>query len=151
MPVIIDGNNLLHRMPSGEQNRDSVRRRALDTVRHEGMSLTVVFDGPPPVGSPDPEHLGRLTIRYSGASSADDLILRLLPKAGRASEWVVITDDRALRGRVSERGAQVRTLQEWQSRRPRKPRREPREPKLSSREVADWETFFSSREDDAND
>ncbi|MDH3812869.1 MAG: NYN domain-containing protein [Acidobacteriota bacterium] len=151
MPVIIDGNNLLHRMPSGEQNRDSVRRRALDTVRHEGMSLTVVFDGPPPVGSPDPEHLGRLTIRYSGASSADDLILRLLPKAGRASEWVVITDDRALRGRVSEQGAQVRTLQEWQSRRPRKPRREPREPKLSSREVADWETFFSSREDDAND
>ena len=151
MPVIIDGNNLLHRMPSGEQNRDSVRRRALDTVRHEGMSLTVVFDGPPPVGSPDPEHLGRLTIRYSGASSADDLILRLLPKAGRASEWVVITDDRVLRGRVSEQGAQVRTLQEWQSRRPRKPRREPREPKLSSREVADWETFFSSREDDAND
>jgi len=150
MPVIIDGNNLLHRMPSGEQNRDSVRRRALDTVRHEGMSLTVVFDGPPPVGSPDPEHLGRLTIRYSGASSADDLILRLLPKAGRASEWVVITDDRALRGRVSEQGAQVRTLQEWQSRRPRKPRREPREPKLSSREVADWETFFSSREDDAD-
>ena len=151
MPVIIDGNNLLHSLPSREQNRKSVRRRALDTVRHEGMSLTVVFDGPPPVGSPDPEHLGRLTIRYSGASSADDLILRLLPKAGRASEWVVITDDRALRGRVSERGAQVRTLQEWQSRRPRKPRREPREPKLSSREVADWETFFSSREDDAND
>ncbi|MBD3851584.1 MAG: NYN domain-containing protein, partial [Acidobacteria bacterium] len=151
MPVIIDGNNLLHSLPSREQNRDSVRRRALDTVRHGGMSLTVVFDGPPPVGSPDPEHLGRLTIRYSGASSADDLILRLLPKAGRASEWVVITDDRALRGRVSEQGAQVRTLQEWQSRRPRKPRREPREPKLSSREVTDWETFFSSREDDAND
>lgn len=151
MPVIIDGNNLLHSLPSREQNRDSVRRRALDTVRHEGMSLTVVFDGPPPVGSPDPEHLGRLTIRYSGASSADDLILRLLPKAGRASEWVVITDDRVLRGRVAEQGAQVRTLQEWQSRRPRKPRREPREPKLSSREVADWETFFSSREDDAND
>ena len=63
----------------------------------------------------------------------------------------MITDDRALRGRVSEQGAQVRTLQEWQSRRPRKPRREPREPKLSSREVTDWETFFSSREDDAND
>ena len=151
MPVIIDGNNLLHSLPSQEQNRESVRRRALDAVRQGGMSLTVVFDGPPPVGSPDPEHLGRLTIRYSGASSADDLILRLLPKAGRASEWVVITDDRALRGRVSEQGAQVRTLQEWQSRRPRKPRREPREPKLSSREVTDWEIFFSSREDDAND
>ena len=148
MPVIIDGNNLLHSLPSGEQNRDSVRRRALDTVRHGGMMLA---PGGPRIkhqNYPDPEHLGRLTIRYSGASSADDLILRLLPKSGRASEWVVITDDRALRGRVSEQGAQVRTLREWQSRRPRKPRRISREPKLSSREVADWEIFFSSREDD---
>lgn len=151
MPVIIDGNNLLHSLPSREQNRDSVRRRALDTVRQGGMSLTVVFDGPPPVGSPDPEHLGRLTIRYSGASSADDLILRLLRKSGRGSEWVVITDDRALRACASEQGAQVRTLKEWQSRRSREPRRISREPKLSSREVADWETFFSSREDDAGD
>jgi predicted RNA-binding protein with PIN domain len=148
MPVIIDGNNLLHSLPSQEQNRDSVRRKALDNVRHEGMSLTVVFDGPPPVGSPDSEHLGRLTIRYSGTSSADDLILRLLPKSGRASEWVVITDDRALRDRIHELGAQVRTLREWQSRRPRKPRRVSREPKLSSREVADWEAFFSSEGDD---
>ena len=148
MPVIIDGNNLLHSLPSQEQNRESVRRRALDAIRQGGMSLTVVFDGPPPVGSPDPEHLGRLTIRYSGASSADDLILRLLPKSGRASEWVVITDDRALRDRVIEQGAQVRTLREWQSRRPRKPRRISREPKLSSREVADWESFFSSEGDD---
>jgi predicted RNA-binding protein with PIN domain len=149
MPVIIDGNNLLHSLPSQEQNRDSVRRRALDTVRHGGMSLTVVFDGPPPVGSSDPEHLGRLTVRYSGGSSADDLILRLLPRSGRATEWVVVTDDRALRDRVRERGAQVRTLSEWRSRRPRKPRRVSREPKLSSREVADWEAYFSSGEDDA--
>jgi hypothetical protein len=151
MPVIIDGNNFLHSLPRREQNRDSVRRRALDTVRHGGMSLTVVFDGPPPIGSPNPEHLGRLTIRYSGASSADDLILRLLPTSGRASQWVVITDDRALRNRIREVGAQVRTLGEWQSRKPRKPRRVPREPKLSSRELADWESFFASRDDDAYD
>ena len=148
MPVIVDGNNFLHSLPSPEQNRDSVRRRALDAVRHGGMSLTLVFDGPPPVGSPDPEHLGRLTIRYSGASSADDLILRLLPRSGRATEWVVVTDDRALRDRVREVGAQVRTLGEWRSRKPRKPRHVSREPRLSSREVADWEDFFASDGDD---
>ena len=148
MPVIIDGNNFLHSLPSQEQNRDSVRRRALDTVRQGRLSLTVVFDGPPPGGSPDPEHLGRLTILYSGASSADDLILRLLPRSGRASEWVVVTDDRALRDRVRDAGVQVRTLAEWRSRKPRKPRRVSREPKLSSREIADWESFFSSEGDD---
>ena len=144
MPVIIDGNNLLHGLPKTEQNRDSVRRAALDAVRSGGMSLTVVFDGPPPAGSAGPEHLGRLTIRYSGASSADDLILRLLPRTSKASDWVVVTDDRALRNRVRERGGQVRALGEWRSRQRRKARHVSREPKLSSREVADWEAFFSS-------
>jgi hypothetical protein len=148
MPVIIDGNNLLHSLPRHQQNRENVRRRALDAVREGGISLTVVFDGPPAVGSPDPERLGRLTIRYSGTSSADDLILRLLPRSGRASEWVVVTDDRALRENVREAGAQVRTLAEWRSRKPRKQRRVAREPKLSSREMADWEKFFAFREDD---
>lgn len=148
MPVIIDGNNLLHSLPKNEQNRASVRRKALDVVRDGGMSLSVVFDGPPPKGSPDPEHLGRLTIRYSGASSADDLILRLLPGSTSASNWVVVTDDRALGDRVRERGAQVRTLSEWRSRRPRKSRHISREAKLSSHDVADWEEFFSSDGDD---
>jgi predicted RNA-binding protein with PIN domain len=117
MPIIIDGNNLLHSLPIHEQSRDVVRRRALDTVRHEGIHLTVVFDGPPPAGSPEIEHLGRVSIQYSGGSSADDVIMRLLPTRGRASEWVVVTDDRALGGRVRERGAQVRKLNEWRSRR----------------------------------
>jgi predicted RNA-binding protein with PIN domain len=148
MPVIIDGNNLLHSLPSHQRDRSSVRRKALDAVRQEGMSLTVVFDGPPPEGSPDPEHLGRVTIRYSGGSSADDLILRLLPKSGRASDWVVVTDDRALRDRIRERGAKVRTLKEWRSRKPRMLCRVSREPKLSSREVADWEAYFSTGGED---
>jgi predicted RNA-binding protein with PIN domain len=148
MPVIIDGNNLLHRLPSDQQDRSSVRRQALDTVRHEGVSLTVVFDGPPPPGSPEIEHLGRVSVRYSGKSSADDLIVSLLPSSRRVAGWVVVTDDRALRDRIREYGAQVRTLKEWRSRRPRTPRRPAREPKLSSHEVDDWEAYFDSREDD---
>ena len=147
MPIIIDGNNLLHSLAKEEQNRDSVRRQALDVVRGGGMSLNVVFDGPAPEGSPDTEHLGRLTIRYSGTTSADNLILGLL-RSGNASDWVVVTDDRALRDRVRERGGQVRTLNDWRSRNPRKRPHPLRETKLSPREVSDWETFFASRDDD---
>ena len=120
-------------------------------MRHEGIRLTVVFDGPPPAGSPQLENLGRVSIQYSGGSSADDVILRLLPPRGRALEWVVVTDDRALRDSVRERGAQVRSLDEWRSRMPRKPRHLSRESKLSSREIDDWEAYFASREDDTND
>jgi predicted RNA-binding protein with PIN domain len=150
MPVIIDGNNLLHSLPNDQRDRSSVRRQALDTVRHEGVSLTVVFDGPPPPGSPKLEHLGRVTVRYSGRSSADDVIAGLLPSSGRAADWVVVTDDRALRDRVRDRGAQVRSLGEWRSRRSGKPRGPVREPKLSSREVTDWQAFFSSADEDDN-
>lgn len=125
-----------------------MRRNALDAVRHEGVRLILVFDGPPPAGSPEREYLGRVSVRYSGSDSADDVIVGLLPTGRRASEWVVVTDDRGLRDRVRDRGAQVRSLSEWRSRQPPAPRRQAWEPKLSSREVDEWETFFASHEDD---
>lgn len=149
MPIIIDGNNLLHSLPKHDRSREAVRRRALETVRHEGVSLIVVFDGPPPTGSPEREHLGRVSVHYSGSASADDVIIGLLPRGRGASEWVVVTDDRTLRGRVRDRKAQVRSLSEWQSRSFRAPRRQAWEPKLSSNEVADWEAYFSA--DDGDD
>ena len=148
MPIIIDGNNLLHSLPTHARDRSSVRHQALERVRHEGVSLTVVFDGPPPKGSPETEHLGRVSVRYSGPSSADDVIVGLLSSSGRAAEWVVVTNDRALRDRVRECGAQVRTLKEWRSRRSGEPRRPAHEPKLSSHEVVDWEAYFSSSRED---
>jgi hypothetical protein len=148
MPVIIDGNNLLHNLPAHERNRSSVRQQALDSVRHQRTSLTVVFDGPPPSGSPAVEHLGQVVVQYSGSSSADDVIVGLLASRGRAADWVVVTDDRDLRNRVRERGARVRTLQEWRTRGSREARRATAEPKLSSREIAEWEEYFSSSSND---
>ncbi len=145
MPVVIDGNNLLHSTPRAGRRGD-VRRQALDQVRAAKVTITVVFDGPPPTGSPSVEHLGSVTVRYSGGRSADDEIVSLLPSGGAAADWVVVTDDRALGRRVRDRGGRVRTLAEWRRRRPRSPRRQvsPKEPKLSSREIAEWEAFFTS-------
>jgi uracil-DNA glycosylase len=146
MPVVVDGNNLLHSLPGGGRGRDEVRRRALETVRREGLQLTVVFDGPPPSGSPGVEHLGRVTVRYSGSATADEVILGLLPGGGAASQWVVVTDDRGLRLLARQRGANVRSLAQWRSRRRTPPRRAPREPRLSSHEIAEWEAFFAGRD-----
>ena len=148
MPVLIDGNNLLHSLPSASKNRKEVRRRVLDAVRRENLSITVVFDGPPSAGSPVIEHLGPVTIRYSGAKSADDVILEMLPQGKRAAESVVVTDDRELQRRVRDRGGKLRSLAEWRQRKPRKSRPKTHESKLSSYEVADWEAFFSSGGDD---
>ena len=148
MPVVIDGNNLLHSLPRDSKDRSSVRRAALDLVRNERLQIIVVFDGPPPPGAPDLEHLGQVTVRYSVAKTADDIILDILPAGGQASEWVVVTDDRSLGERIRERGARTKTLAQWRGRRHRKQRRQTQEPRLSSREVADWEAFFSTGRDD---
>ena len=150
MPVIIDGNNLMHAVsPSG--GRDVVRRQALQKVRGEGVTITVVFDGPPPQGTPTIEHLGKVTVRYSGARTADDAIVELIPNGRKAGEWVVVTDDRGLARRVKERGGTVRSLADWRRRRPRKTAVRPHQPKLSSREVAEWEEFFAEGREDASE
>jgi hypothetical protein len=148
MPLILDGNNFLHSLPRGRRSRDEVRRQVLEVVRRQALSLTVVFDGPPPEASPEIEHLGRVTIHYSGRKTADDVILALLPEQA-ADQWVIVTDDRALRETARSKGAQVRSLAEWAAPRKTPQRIVGHEPKLSSREVADWEAYFSqSREDE---
>jgi hypothetical protein len=52
MPLLLDGNNLLHRIPGPPRSRAEVRRLVLEVTRHERLAVVVVFDGPPPAGSP---------------------------------------------------------------------------------------------------
>ena len=144
MPIIVDGNNLLHRLPTTSRSRAEVRRLVLETTRHERIAIVVVFDGPPPTGSPSEESLGSVTVVYAGKAVADDVIIGRLPTGRAASQWAVVTDDRGLAERARRRGATVRGLSEWQRRRPPTPKRVTREPKLSSHEVQEWEDFFSS-------
>lgn len=143
MPILIDGNNLLHSLPRRQASRADVRRMVLDACRRERMRVTVVFDGPPPAGAPSRELLGTVTIVYSESASADDVIFRQVTAAASAREWVVVTDDRELAERARQRGAEVRSLSEWRRPRRSRPRGADWQPKLSSREVAEWEEFFS--------
>ncbi len=142
MPLLIDGNNLLHRLPKSSRTRAGVRALVLEATRHERMSVVVVFDGPPAPGSPEHEALGRVAILYSGASSADEVIVGRIPAGRSARQWVVVTDDRVLADRVRQRGAATRTLAEWSARPRPTPPRTRAEAKLSSREVAEWEEVF---------
>jgi len=144
MPILLDGNNLLHRLPKPQRSRSAVRKQVLEVTRHETMSVAVVFDGPPPAGTPARESLGRVTVVYSGSKSADDVIVAMLPRGAAAKQFSVVTDDRRLADRVRDRGAEVRRLAEWQGRRKQEqPRRSSYESKLSSHDVQDWERYFA--------
>jgi hypothetical protein len=121
----------------------------LDATRHERTSVFVVFDGPPEPGAAPEEALGNVTVVYSAPRNADDVIISRLPEGPPARNWVVVTDDRVLARRARDRGAAVRRLSEWRSKRPVRPHRRRAESKLSSREVEDWERFFADgRPDD---
>ena len=153
MPIVIDGNNLLHTLPSGQRSRAVVRQKVLDLSRREKISVTIVFDGPPPDGSPSSEHLGSVTVLYSGKSSADDVIMKLVPPGSAARSWSVVTNDRGLGLRVRERGASVRTLDQWAGRRGARPRQgKPRpRPPLRTKEVLMWEEEFSKEKEIKDD
>lgn len=149
MPVLVDGNNLLHRLPPGRRSRDEVRRLTLELVRRERLRVTVVFDGPPPPGTPPGERLGRASIRYAGSRSADDVILASLPPGDAARQWVVVTDDRELGRRARGRGSEVRSLHDWQQRLPDAPAESDRDRQLSGDEVAEWERYFAGGPEEA--
>lgn len=152
MPILIDGNNLMHRLPKGERSRASVRRMTLEKARRENMRVLLVFDGPAPDGTPTREDLGRLTVLYSEAASADEVILKHLPRGPTARDWTVVTDDRGLGRRVTATGARLRSLGAWCNKKtaPRRYSVVP-EAKLSSRDVAEWESFFAQTENSERD
>jgi len=153
MPIVIDGNNLLHSMPHHQRSREEVRRAILDQCRREKMSVTVVFDGHPPQGTPTTEHLGQVMILYSGSKCADDVIINHLPSGKSAHSWSVVTNDRGLATRAREKGAAVRTLAQWTRRRNVKPRlTKPRpKPALRPNEVQRWEREFAERDRSEDD
>ncbi len=148
VPIVIDGNNLLHSLRPAERRRRTVRSQVLEAVRRETMDVRVVFDGPPPAGVPPTEHLGRVHVIYSGGRSADDVILELIPSGRPAGQWIVVTNDRGLAARVRRLGASVRSLAEWRGRRLRPRRQRQSEPRLSSHEVTEWEEYFATGGDD---
>ncbi len=153
MPIVIDGNNLLHSLPSHQRSREAVRQTVLDQSRREKISVTVVFDGPPPSGSPATENLGQVTILYSGRTSADDVIIGVLPSGRAARSWSVVTNDRGLAIRTRERGALVRTLAQWTGRRGAKarPGRPRPKPPLRPNEVQQWEEEFTQGKETEDD
>ncbi len=146
MPVLIDGNNVMHRLPAGERTREGLRRRVLGLAHRQRIRLEVIFDGPPPDGTPPVEPLGAVTIRYSGTRTADDLIVARIPRGASARDWTVVTDDRELVRRVTAAGARTLRALEWLRRTAPPPGEHEAKPDTPSPgEIQEWLDIFSNR------
>jgi uncharacterized protein YaiI (UPF0178 family) len=105
MSWVIDGNNLLGRAGASRDAADSKRqliRTVANFARAKRTKVACYFDGS------EPEHFGRhlgsVTVIFSGARPADDLIAK---KVATGSGWKVVTADRGLAARIQRRQVEV--------------------------------------------
>jgi len=105
MSWIIDGNNLLGHAGAPRHAADAKREllRALaNFARAKRTKVSCYFDGSEPENFG--RNLGSVTVQFSGAASADDLIAR---KVQSGSGWKVVTADRGLAARIQRRQVEV--------------------------------------------
>jgi predicted RNA-binding protein with PIN domain len=105
MSWVIDGNNLLGRAGALRDAADTKRqlvRSLANFARAKRTKVACYFDGI------EPEHFGRhlgsVTVIFSAARSADDLIAM---KVATGSGWKVVTADRGLATRIQRRQVEV--------------------------------------------
>jgi hypothetical protein len=112
--LLIDGTNLLHvmsRTPGAAPQAALVGR--LRAVIPAPIAIELVFDGPSEPGLRGERIASGVTVRYSGARTADALILATVDqvrKAGDAEDTaalLIVTDDRDLRHGARMRGART--------------------------------------------
>jgi hypothetical protein len=115
--LLIDGNNLLHAISKASGGTGAAPPAAL-VGRLRGaipaaVTIELVFDGPAERGLRNERIATGLVVRYSGARTADSLILtmvedvRMLEGAEGTATLLVVTDDRDLRHGSRLRGART--------------------------------------------
>jgi YacP-like NYN domain len=108
VPYFLDGNNLIGRARGrarpGEEDRSALIAELCDRLRRTRAHAVLFFDGAQPAGA---TALGALSIRSSGRTSADELILLEISRASAPGEIVLVTADRELSRRARDAGAKT--------------------------------------------
>ena len=105
MSWVIDGNNLLGRAGASRDASDTKRqliRSLASFARAKRTKVACYFDGSEPENFG--RHLGSVSVIFSGARSADDLIAK---KVVTGSGWKVVTADRGLAARIRRRQVEI--------------------------------------------
>jgi rRNA-processing protein FCF1 len=112
--LLIDGNNLLHRLTGGVD--PGALRLLLARLRDalpETVATTLMLDGHPASGTDRRQRVARnLDIAHSGSLTADDALINLIRDQSPAtrSATTVVTDDISLTNRARHLGAHTQRL-----------------------------------------
>lgn len=163
--IIVDGYNLLHKLPAGvplrslEERREDMETRLLGFQRSSRQNVTVVYDGNRAYGpSEETGALGR--IFTASGTTADEWIIDYLKSLGRSARmFTIVTSDRLIRTHASALGAScmlseefVKTHLRGKAKRTEETARPDHPNKFGSgalgdREVARWMKEFGSAEE----
>ena len=111
MPYLLDGNNLIgreRRGPGSREDRDALVREVSDRLRATRARVVLFFDG-----AGDPLSLGSLSVRFAGAGTADDAILREVGRSAQPQEITIVTADRELARRARDAGGRAASPSEF--------------------------------------
>ena len=105
MPFLIDGSNVLGAMRA-DRHSDQAKRHLVQLLasfaRARRTRVTCFFDGSAPAQFAT--HLGAVSVVFSGARTADELIVE---RSRNGRGWSVVTGDAALAARVKSRHVEI--------------------------------------------
>ena len=145
MAYLLDGNNLIGTERGGaasEEDRAALVRELADRLRRTRARVVLFFDG-----AGRPLVLGALSVKFAGAVSADEAILREVARSKRPEIETVVTADRALARQTRDAGAKTLSPGEFWARFGRESRPATARMPESPVDVDDWVRWF---EDEAN-
>lgn len=150
MPYLIDGHNLIGKLPAIDLS-DPDDEAALAQVLQAYMGrsrhhATVYFDRAAPGGTREVK-LGRLTLHFvrRPATADDAIIARLRRLGGDARNWTVVSSDRQIQAAAHAAGARVLNSETFvaQMRKEDSPLQAAEKPEeMSEDELAYWEDVF---------
>lgn len=102
MPYIVDGSNVLGAARLAAEAKRGLVRDLGRFARAKRTRVVCVFDGEE--AEPFGRHLGGVSVVFSGAGTADDVIAA---RVASGNGWKVVTSDRGLAARVGGRRVEV--------------------------------------------
>jgi hypothetical protein len=155
MPYLIDGHNLIGKLPGISLRQLDDEEQLVELLRgycqRTGRNIEVFFDNAP-VGQARSKSFGRLkAIFVRNSDTADRAIARRLAQLGKgAANWTVVSSDRAVQAEGRRYRAGVVNSEEFARELEAQPAAKSEDATLTNAEVEDWLSIFKNRDNNSD-
>ncbi len=153
MPLLIDGHNLIAKLPGISLDDPHDEARLVERLRsyraRTGKCMVVVFDGGVPAGWSASLSCGGITVIFAAPGrTADGIIIERIRRDRNPRGLVVVSSDHEVMAAAEERGARVMSAESFAAtlNAPPPAIEDRADVKLSPAEVEEWLSIFGANE-----